>query len=42
MVDCLVASVALRNGATLLAQDGDLSGVAKVVGIALDQTSLAV
>ncbi len=42
MVDCLVASVAFRNDATLLAQDVDLSRVAKVVGIALDNASLAV
>ncbi len=42
MVDCLVASVALRNEAMLLAQDVDLSRVAKVVGIQLDQASDAV
>ncbi len=42
MVDCLVASVALRNEATLLAQDVDLARVAKVVGIELDRASLAV
>ena len=36
MVDCLIASVARRNEATLLAQDVDLSRVAKVVGIPLD------
>ncbi|MDQ4068274.1 MAG: PIN domain nuclease [Actinomycetota bacterium] len=42
MVDCLVASVALRNEAMLLAQDVDLSRVAKVVGIELDQASDAV
>jgi predicted nucleic acid-binding protein len=42
MADCLVASVAVRNGATLLAQDVDLSRFAKVVGIELDRASLAV
>jgi len=39
MVDCLIASVARRNEATLLAQDVDLSRVAKVVGIPLDTAS---
>jgi predicted nucleic acid-binding protein len=42
MVDCLIASVARRSDATLLAQDLDLSRVAKVVGIQLDSASLAV
>ncbi|MGH9277962.1 MAG: type II toxin-antitoxin system VapC family toxin [Acidimicrobiales bacterium] len=42
MVDCLIASVALRNRATLLAQDDDLSRVATVLGIELDQASLAI
>ena len=36
MVDCMIASVAARNGATLLAQDADLSRIAHVVGIQLD------
>lgn len=40
MVDCLIASVAYRHEATLLAQDGDLSRVARVVGIDLDPASL--
>jgi predicted nucleic acid-binding protein len=42
MVDCLIASVARRHDATLLAQDIDLSRVAQVVGIDLDQASLTV
>ncbi|HVM13101.1 MAG TPA: PIN domain nuclease [Egibacteraceae bacterium] len=42
MVDCLIASVARRNEATLLAQDADLSRVAKVVGVQLDSASLTV
>lgn len=41
MVDCLIASVAHRSKATLLAQDVDLSRVATVVGIELDPASLA-
>ena len=40
MVDCLIASVARRHDATLLAQDADLSRVAQVVGIKLDKASL--
>ncbi|MGH9277443.1 MAG: type II toxin-antitoxin system VapC family toxin [Acidimicrobiales bacterium] len=42
MVDCLIASVARRHDATLLARDADLSRVAQVVGIDLDQASLAI
>lgn len=37
MVDCLIASVAYRHGATLLAHDADLGRVAEVVGIDVDQ-----
>ncbi len=40
MVDCLIASVARRHEAALLAQDADLSRVARVVGIDLDPASL--
>lgn len=40
MVDCLIASVAWRRGASLLAYDVDLHRVARVVGINLDQASL--
>lgn len=36
MVDCLIASVARRHDATLLAQDVDMFRVARVVGIELD------
>ena len=39
MVDCMIASVAHRHGATLLAADADLSRVAEVVGIDLDDAS---
>ncbi|MGH9190125.1 MAG: type II toxin-antitoxin system VapC family toxin [Acidimicrobiales bacterium] len=42
MVDCLIASVARRHDATLLAQDTDLSRVARLVGIDLDRASLTV
>jgi len=40
MVDCLIASVARRHEATLLAQDADISSIARVVGIELDEASL--
>lgn len=40
MVDCLIASVARRHEATLLAQDVDMYRVARVIGIHLDQASL--
>jgi predicted nucleic acid-binding protein len=40
MVDCMIAAVALRRGATLLSQDVDLDRVARVVGIVLDEASL--
>jgi predicted nucleic acid-binding protein len=36
MVDCMIAAVAKRYQATLLAHDADLSRVAQVVGIDLD------
>jgi len=37
MVDCMIAAVAWRRGAALLAYDVDLSRVAHVVGIDLDE-----
>jgi predicted nucleic acid-binding protein len=40
MVDCLIASVAWRRGATLLAHDPDMDRVARVIGIELDEASL--
>jgi predicted nucleic acid-binding protein len=36
MIDCMIASVALRSDAVLLACDADLERVAKVMGIRLD------
>ena len=39
MVDCLIAAVALRHGAALLARDVDLARVADVVGLDLDAAS---
>ena len=40
MVDCLIAAVAWRHRAALLAYDVDLDRVARVVGIDLDDASL--
>ncbi len=36
LIDCLIAAVAWRLGATLLAQDVDLHRVADVLGVAID------
>jgi predicted nucleic acid-binding protein len=41
LVDCLIAAVAWRRGASLLAQDIDLNRVAEIVGIAIDPASTA-
>lgn len=38
LVDCMIASVAQRHRATLLAQDADLVRVAGVVGVTLEPT----
>lgn len=40
MVDCMIASVAHRHRATLLAADSDLSRVARIVGIGMDDASI--
>jgi predicted nucleic acid-binding protein len=40
MIDCMIAAVAWRHRATLLAHDVDLDRVARVIGIDLDQASL--
>lgn len=40
MVDCMIASVARRHGARLLAHDADMNRVARVVGIDIDDASL--
>jgi predicted nucleic acid-binding protein len=39
MIDCMIAAVAWRRGATLLAYDADIDRVAGVVGIDLDPAS---
>ena len=40
LIDCLIATVAWRHGAALLAHDADLARVADVMGIDLDTASL--
>jgi predicted nucleic acid-binding protein len=40
MLDCMVAAVAWRRGATLLAHDADLDRVARLAGVAVDRASL--
>jgi len=36
MIDCMIASVAHRNNATLLAADSDLDRVSQILGIRMD------
>jgi predicted nucleic acid-binding protein len=40
MVDCMIASVAWRREAAVLAYDADVDRVARVIGIELDDASL--
>jgi predicted nucleic acid-binding protein len=40
MLDCMIAAVAWRRGATLLANDADMDRVAGVIKIPLDDASL--
>ncbi len=40
MLDCMIAAVAWRQRAALLAHDADLDRVARVIGIDLDDASL--
>lgn len=42
LIDCMIAAVAWRSGALLLAADADLTRVAGVVGIQMDPASPAV
>lgn len=39
MIDCMIAAVAWRRGATLLAHDADMDRVAFVIGVGLDAAS---
>jgi predicted nucleic acid-binding protein len=40
MIDCMIAAVAWRQNATLLAYDVDMDRVARVIGLELDAASL--
>jgi hypothetical protein len=40
LIDCMIAAVAWRRGATVLAHDADLDRVTRVIGIELDRASL--
>ncbi len=40
MVDCMIAAVAWRHRATLLARDADMNRIAEVIGIGLEDASL--
>lgn len=40
MIDCMIAAVAARTGATILAHDADLVRVADVIGVHIDTASL--
>ena len=40
MVDCLIAAIAWRTSAVLLARDADLDRVARVMGLEMDAASL--
>ena len=40
MIDCMIAAVAWRLGAAVLAHDVDLDRVARVIGVDLDEASL--
>jgi predicted nucleic acid-binding protein len=39
MVDCMIAAVAWRHGASLLARDSDIEHLAQIVGVELDQAA---
>jgi len=39
MVDCMIAAVAWRHQATLLACDADLDHVARVIGVEVEDAS---
>jgi len=40
MLDCMIAAVAWRHGASLLAHDADMARVARVIEVRLDDASL--
>jgi predicted nucleic acid-binding protein len=40
LIDCMIAAVALRHGAAMLAGDADMTRVGRVVGVHLDDATL--
>jgi hypothetical protein len=42
LIDCMIASVARRHDATLLAADADLVRLAGIVGIGVDEASVTI
>jgi predicted nucleic acid-binding protein len=40
MVDCMIAAVARRSGAVLLARDADMTRIARAAGVSLESASL--
>lgn len=40
MLDCMIAAVAFRSGATMLSWDADLDRVAGVIGLSMDPASI--
>jgi predicted nucleic acid-binding protein len=42
MVDCMIAAVAWRHDASLLAQDVDLVRVCRLIGVTMDQASVRI
>jgi predicted nucleic acid-binding protein len=40
LIDCMIAAVAWRHGASLLARDADMDRVARVVGIVIEPASV--
>lgn len=41
LIDCMIASVALRHTASLLAFDRDIAAIARVIGVEMDPASLS-
>lgn len=42
MLDCMIAAVAWRRGATLLSHEADMHRVARIIEIEMDEASLRV
>jgi len=40
MIDCMIAAIAWRRQVSLLSHDADMSRLASVIGVELDEASL--